>query len=162
MDACRKLVDSVPGRVIRPCEPRPLNAPPGHGVALVTNEPVDQESERLASYEPFADRASCHALRVRLDTDEHDRQVDLQRRISADLEQRLIRTSEDQASACARSMRATEQCAALTGQARTDCAIDSESAAMECREMTRRRDVLERERTLTPAVRATVRRCVAY
>jgi hypothetical protein len=188
MAACTRLLAQVtspgaPGaHVTRPCELRPLPPVGGHGVALVTRyeldenafalddllagkrqvtEPLPFEGRRLG-HEPHQDAASCQAAVAQRNDNERRGLLESERLRIAENDRRLVPAIEEQTRACKESEDAAKRCVALAGEAKTTCLLDAQVPDIVCREMTRRRVQLERERVIRPSESMTDRRCVDY
>jgi hypothetical protein len=126
-----------------------------------TGEPPPFTGNR-SGYEPHPDAASCETEVARRNDTERRTNLESQRERLAEHDRRLIAAIEEQTRACKESDDASKRCVALRGDAKTTCLLDAQPSELVCREMTRRRQQLERQRTVTANDSMTNRSCVTY
>jgi hypothetical protein len=145
---CKQVVDSVivvgGRRVLRDCAAVELPPPPWTSPVLVT---IDDE---LSIYQPYDDLDACRRARDQLDADEDRAFRELERTRIADLLERRNAAQLDEVAACTEMHDALEPCGRLHDSARTQCLLEAQPKKVACDEMTRRRTLLEAQRSVRP------------
>jgi len=144
------------GRLARPCAPDPLPRVPHDGAVLVETDrvrgddmtlgtqPAPDATARVETFQPFADRAICEQTLARLNADDIRRREDGDRARVDDLARRRQAATDERDRACGQVAEEEAKCAAHHGEERTQCDRATEPKRVVCRDMTRRREELER------------------
>jgi len=156
---CERVVGThlqAQGRLVRPCAPDALPRIPHDGVVLVETDrirgddmtlgtqPAPDATARVETFQPFADRAVCEQTLARLDADDIRRREDSDRARVDDLARSRRAATDERDRACGQVAEEDAKCATRKGEERAQCSLANEPKRVVCRDMTRRREELER------------------
>jgi hypothetical protein len=160
-------------RVMRDCSTDELPPAPIRGVHLVETTTVDRDSFLLvdpterrqpAAGEvasppfrgmtvhvlPFGDHLKCEAMRLRLEAEDQQGDLDGHQREMQDIDSKLPQAIEAEAELCGELDRIKARCTKLSGERRTECLLEAGPREVECNAQKRERARLEERRARPP------------